>query len=60
MIPCSLVVVLACGACCVFFLLGRLAGRNALLYELESDVYQRREMIEKLAKLEGLRLVGHE
>jgi len=39
---------------------GRRSGRNALFYTMESDVQFRRQLLEKLAKLENGRFVGRE
>ena len=44
----------------IVFLVGRAAGRNALRYEIESDVQTRRELLEHLARLERCRIVGRE
>lgn len=42
------------------FLVGRRAGYHAFLWALESNDAVRRHMLERLAQLEGMRLVGRQ
>lgn len=42
------------------FLAGRGTGRNGLFWSMEHDTQFRRELLERLAKLENVRLVGRE
>lgn len=44
----------------VAHLSGRRMSVNALLWKLETNPTARRQMLERLAKLEGVKLVGHE
>jgi hypothetical protein len=48
------------GLAAVGFIFGRYTGRVALLNELEHDPHVRRRMLERLARIEGMRLVGWE
>jgi hypothetical protein len=42
------------------FVAGIRWGRDGVIAELETDVQMRREMLERLARLEHMRLVGYE
>ncbi len=42
------------------FWFGRASGRNALFYAMEFDTQFRRELLERLARWEGARVVGRE
>jgi hypothetical protein len=56
-----LVLVLGGGGLCVAcFFVGRDFGRQRALDQLDDDVHLRREVLEHLAQVEGMRLVGHE
>jgi hypothetical protein len=48
------------GLCVAAFFVGRDVGRQGALDRLDRDVYLRREVLEHLAQVEGMKLVGHE
>jgi hypothetical protein len=50
---------MAVGIAAAFFA-GRGSGRNGLFWSMEHDTQFRRDLLERLAKLENVRIVGRE
>jgi hypothetical protein len=60
MVALVLVSVSAVGLVVVAFLAGRVSGRTLYLQQLIDEAPLRRQLLERLAKLEGVRITGRE
>lgn len=60
MIPAVLFVVVVVLGLPATFVLGRIAGRNLHVRQLDDDGPYRRQVLERLAQLEGLKIVGRQ